>query len=59
MKPQITSLPQVTLKELEDEFDKLKGEKAEPIRYINTYIYLLELIIYDVHFIHPNYISDI
>ncbi|CAD6995897.1 unnamed protein product [Ceratitis capitata] len=36
MKPQITSLPQVTLKELEDEFDKLKGEKAEPIRYLKS-----------------------
>ncbi|XP_054741360.1 protein mini spindles isoform X5 [Anastrepha obliqua] len=36
MKPQITSLPQVTLKELEDEFDKLKGEKAEPSRYLKS-----------------------
>uniref|UniRef100_A0A0A1WXY4 Cytoskeleton-associated protein 5 n=1 Tax=Zeugodacus cucurbitae TaxID=28588 RepID=A0A0A1WXY4_ZEUCU len=36
MKPQITSLPQVTLKELEDEFDKLKGEKAEPTRYLKS-----------------------
>ncbi|XP_067640391.1 protein mini spindles isoform X2 [Eurosta solidaginis] len=36
MKPQITSLPQVTLKELEDEFDKLKREKAEPIRYLKS-----------------------
>ncbi|XP_050341877.1 protein mini spindles isoform X2 [Bactrocera neohumeralis] len=36
MKPQITTLPQVTLKELEDEFDKLKGEKAEPSRYLKS-----------------------
>lgn len=34
MKPQIASLPQVTVKELEDEFDKLKGEKPEPSRYV-------------------------
>lgn len=36
MKPQIASLPQVTIKELEDEFEKLKGEKAEPIRYLKS-----------------------
>lgn len=34
MKPQIASLPQVTLTELENEFDKLKGEKAEPTRFV-------------------------
>lgn len=32
MKQQINTLPQVTLKELEDEFDKLKGERVEPSR---------------------------
>lgn len=32
MKQHISSLPQVTIKELEDEFDKLKGERAEPTR---------------------------
>lgn len=36
MKQQISSLPQVTIKELEDEFDKLKGEKAEPSRYLKS-----------------------
>ncbi|XP_037707333.1 protein mini spindles isoform X5 [Drosophila subpulchrella] len=36
MKPQISTLPQVTLKELEDEFEKLKGERAEPSRYLKS-----------------------
>lgn len=36
MKQQISSLPQVTIKELEDEFDKLKGERAEPSRYLRS-----------------------
>ncbi|XP_037921963.1 protein mini spindles isoform X4 [Hermetia illucens] len=36
MKPQIASLPQVTLTELENEFDKLKGEKAEPTRWLKS-----------------------
>ncbi|KRF99998.1 uncharacterized protein Dwil_GK13258, isoform D [Drosophila willistoni] len=36
MKPQIATLPQVTLKELEDEFDKLKGERVEPSRYLKS-----------------------
>uniref|UniRef100_A0A1I8P7A2 TOG domain-containing protein n=1 Tax=Stomoxys calcitrans TaxID=35570 RepID=A0A1I8P7A2_STOCA len=36
MKQQISTLPQVTIKELEDEFDKLKGEKAEPTRYLKS-----------------------
>ncbi|XP_070073685.1 protein mini spindles isoform X6 [Drosophila takahashii] len=36
MKPQISALPQVTLKELEDEFEKLKGERAEPSRYLKS-----------------------
>lgn len=36
MKQQLSSLPQVTIKELEDEFDKLKGEKAEPLRYLKS-----------------------
>ncbi|XP_020818600.1 protein mini spindles isoform X1 [Drosophila serrata] len=36
MKAQITTLPQVTLKELEDEFDKLKGERVEPSRYLKS-----------------------
>lgn len=36
MKQQISSLPQVTIKELEDEFDKLKGERAEPTRYLRS-----------------------
>ncbi|KAM7363198.1 msps cytoskeleton-associated protein 5 isoform 2-T4 [Cochliomyia hominivorax] len=36
MKQQLSSLPQVTVKELEDEFDKLKGEKAEPSRYLKS-----------------------
>ncbi|XP_017091916.2 protein mini spindles isoform X2 [Drosophila bipectinata] len=36
MKQQISTLPQVTLKELEDEFDKLKGERAEPSRYLKS-----------------------
>ncbi|XP_039231809.1 protein mini spindles isoform X2 [Drosophila yakuba] len=36
MKAQISTLPQVTLKELEDEFDKLKGERVEPSRYLKS-----------------------
>ncbi|XP_033245413.1 protein mini spindles isoform X4 [Drosophila miranda] len=36
MKAQIATLPQVTLKELEDEFEKLKGERAEPSRYLKS-----------------------
>lgn len=32
MKTHIASLPQVTVKELEDEFDKVKGDRAEPTR---------------------------
>uniref|UniRef100_A0A1A9W8C3 TOG domain-containing protein n=1 Tax=Glossina brevipalpis TaxID=37001 RepID=A0A1A9W8C3_9MUSC len=36
MKQQISTLPQVTIKELEEEFDKLKGEKAEPNRYLKS-----------------------
>lgn len=36
MKQQLSSLPQVTVKELEDEFDKLKGEKAEPTRFLKS-----------------------
>ncbi|XP_037945409.1 protein mini spindles isoform X2 [Teleopsis dalmanni] len=36
MKQQISTLPQVTIKELEDEFDKLKGEKPEPVRYLKS-----------------------
>ncbi|KRF82972.1 protein mini spindles isoform X3 [Drosophila virilis] len=36
MRTHIASLPQVTLKELEDEFDKLKGERAEPSRYLKS-----------------------
>ncbi|KPU75563.1 uncharacterized protein Dana_GF11924, isoform G [Drosophila ananassae] len=36
MKQQINTLPQVTLKELEDEFDKLKGERVEPSRYLKS-----------------------
>ncbi|KAH8294844.1 hypothetical protein KR018_003531 [Drosophila ironensis] len=36
MKQQISTLPQVTLKELDDEFDKLKGERAEPSRYLKS-----------------------
>lgn len=36
MKQQISTLPQVTIKELEDEFDKLKGERAEPCRYLRS-----------------------
>lgn len=36
MKQQLSSLPQVTVKELEDEFDKLRGEKAEPTRYLKS-----------------------
>lgn len=34
MKAQIAALPQVTLKELDDEFDKLKGERVEPSRWV-------------------------
>ncbi|KAL5273334.1 msps family protein [Megaselia abdita] len=36
MKSQISSLPQITQTELEGEFDKLKGEKAEPLRYLKS-----------------------
>ncbi|XP_055384465.1 protein mini spindles isoform X2 [Condylostylus longicornis] len=36
MKPQIASLPQVTINELESEFVKLTGEKAEPTRYLRS-----------------------
>ncbi|KRG01671.1 protein mini spindles isoform X3 [Drosophila mojavensis] len=36
MKTHISSLPQVTIKELEDEFDKLKGDRAEPTRYLKS-----------------------
>jgi len=36
LKPQIASLPAVTIKELEDEFEKMKGEKAEPTRYLRS-----------------------
>ncbi|XP_017847656.1 protein mini spindles isoform X3 [Drosophila busckii] len=36
MKTHIAALPQVTLKELEDEFDKLKGERAEASRYLKS-----------------------
>ncbi|KAM8705778.1 hypothetical protein ACLKA7_010128 [Drosophila subpalustris] len=36
MKSHISTLPQVTIKELEDEFDKVKGERAEPTRYLKS-----------------------
>ncbi|XP_023178563.2 protein mini spindles isoform X3 [Drosophila hydei] len=36
MKTHIASLPQVTVKELEDEFDKVKSERAEPTRYLKS-----------------------
>ncbi|XP_034486256.1 protein mini spindles isoform X2 [Drosophila innubila] len=36
MKAHISTLPQVTIKELEDEFDKLKGECAKPTRYLKS-----------------------
>ncbi|XP_055907668.1 protein mini spindles isoform X2 [Eupeodes corollae] len=36
MKAQIASLPQVTITELENEFEKLKGEKPEPTRYLKS-----------------------
>ncbi|XP_030375807.1 protein mini spindles isoform X2 [Scaptodrosophila lebanonensis] len=36
MKAQIATLPQVTLKELEDEFEKVKSERAEPSRYLKS-----------------------
>lgn len=36
MKPQLATLPPVLMTELESEFDKLKGEKAEPTRFLKS-----------------------
>lgn len=36
LKPQLTSLNEVLLKELEVEFEKVKDEKAEPSRYLRS-----------------------
>jgi len=41
MKAQISTLPQVTLKELEDEFDKLKGERVEPSRCVQGFLSII------------------